>query len=435
MPANIMIIGAGLAGSEAAWQVIKRGYEVDLYEMRPGLTTPAHHTGSFAELVCSNSMRANHLQNAAGLLKEELRWLDSLIIKSADNHRVPAGRALAVDREEFSEEITKTLIEHKLVNFYNEEVTEIPDDRIVIIASGPLTSDRLATEIKKITGEDYLYFFDAAAPIVIAESLNCDKIYRASRYEEGLGDYLNCPLNKEEYEAFWHELVNAERHIPHDFEEKSYFEGCLPIEVFAERGRRTLAFGPMKPVGLVDPRTGQEPYGVVQLRQDNAGGTLYNIVGFQTRLKWGEQDRVFSMIPGLENLEIVRYGVMHRNTFLNSPRLLNNNFQLKSSKNIFFAGQITGVEGYVESTAAGLMAGINAVRLLEKKELIEFPQETAHGALSHYITDKTKNSLQPMNINFGLFPPLKQKIRNKLERKKAYSVRALEIMEKNLDKN
>lgn len=425
MKERLMVIGAGLAGSEAAWQAVKRGIEVDLYEMRPKKTTPAHHTGNFAELVCSNSLRANHLQNAAGLLKEELRYLDSIIIKMADNYSVPAGRALAVDREKFAKAVTDRLKNHPLINFHQEEVKKIPDDRVVIIATGPLTSDPLAEEIKKLTGENYLYFFDAAAPIVTADSLNHDKIFRASRYNKGDGDYLNCPMSKDEYESFWEALVSAERHQPHEFEENNYFEGCLPIEVIAERGKKTLLFGPLKPVGLVNPNTGKEPYAVVQLRQDNASGTLYNLVGFQTRLKWGEQERILKMIPGLENVEIVRYGVMHRNTYLNSPKILLPTFQMKKEENIFFAGQITGVEGYIESTAAGLMAGLNACRYLKNEDPLYFPDTTAHGALSYYISDQTKDKLQPMNVNFGLFPPLSERIKDKWKRKGKISERAL----------
>ncbi|ACL69512.1 methylenetetrahydrofolate--tRNA-(uracil(54)-C(5))-methyltransferase (FADH(2)-oxidizing) TrmFO [Halothermothrix orenii] len=423
---RLIVIGAGLAGCEATWQAINRGVEVDLYEMRPEQKTPAHNTGFFAELVCSNSLGANHLHNAGGILKEEMRHLNSLIIKTADKHRVPAGRALAVDRNEFAREITKKLKEHPGVHYHNEEVTDIPEDRVVIIATGPLTSDKLTKEIKKLTGEEYLYFFDAAAPIITADSIDYNKVFRASRYEDGKGDYLNCPMSREEYEEFWNALVSAERHQPHNFEKDMYFEGCLPIEVLAERGKKTLLFGPLKPVGLVDPNTQEKPYAVVQLRQDNAEGTLYNLVGFQTRLKWGEQKRIINMIPGLENAEIVRYGVMHRNTYLNSPKLLNSCYQLRHKENIFFAGQITGVEGYVESASSGLIAGLNAARLLQGKELLRFPRTTAHGALSSYISNPAKDKLQPMNINFGLFPPLDIKIRNKRERKEKKGTRALE---------
>lgn len=425
MKERLAVIGAGLAGSEATWQAVKRGIEVDLYEMRPVKYTPAHQTEYFAELVCSNSLRANHLQNAAGLLKEELRLLNSLIISQADKYSVPAGRALAVDREQFCKAVTATLKEHPLVHVHHQEVKQIPKDRVVIIATGPLTSDSLAWEIKEFAGEDYLYFYDAAAPIVTADSLNYDKIFRSSRYEADNGDYLNCPMTREEYEAFWEALVSAEIHRPHDFEEDKYFEGCLPIEVIASRGKKTLLFGPLKPVGLIDPATGKEPYAVVQLRQDNTSATLYNLVGFQTRLKWGEQKRILRMIPGLENVEIVRYGVMHRNTYLNSPRLLYPTYQTRINERVFFAGQITGVEGYIESTSSGLIAGINAARYLLGKELFVFPETTAHGALSQYISDRNRDRLQPMNINFGLLPPLREKIKDKWERKGKLAERAL----------
>ncbi|AQS59365.1 FADH(2)-oxidizing methylenetetrahydrofolate--tRNA-(uracil(54)-C(5))-methyltransferase TrmFO [Desulforamulus ferrireducens] len=423
--ARVMVIGAGLAGSEAAWQISQQGIGVDLYEMRPQNYTPAHHTPFFAELVCSNSLRAAAIENAVGLLKEEMRRLGSLIMAAADKYKVPAGGALAVDRQGFSQYITNVLEEHPLVRVHREEVTSIPEDRIVIIASGPLTSEKLSQEIGKLTGEQYLYFYDAAAPIVTLESLDMTKVFRASRYGKGEEAYLNCPMNREEYEVFYEALVNAERAPVKEFEKQVHFEGCMPVEVLASRGKDTLVYGPLKPVGLTDPRTGKRPYAVVQLRQDNAEGTLYNLVGFQTNLKWGEQKRVFSLIPGLENAEFVRYGVMHRNTFINSPALLKPTLQLKKRESIFFAGQITGVEGYVESAAAGLLAGVNAARLIQGKELITFPPETAHGALIHYITTAPQKGFQPMNVTFGLFPELPVRLKGKRERGQAHAKRAL----------
>ncbi len=422
----VTVIGAGLAGSEAAWQLARRGIPVKLYEMRPEKKSPAHHTAYFAELVCSNSLRANGLENAVGLLKEEMRRLSSLIMESAERHRVPAGGALAVDRTGFSQYITEVLQAHPLVEVVYEEVTEIPTEGIVIIATGPLTSDSLAAQIKTITGSNYLYFYDAAAPIVTLESLNMDVIFRSSRYRKGEAAYLNCPMTEEEYNAFYEALINAERAPIKDFEKQIHFEGCMPVEVLASRGRDTLLYGPLKPVGLIDPRTGKRPYAVVQLRQDNAEGTLYNMVGFQTNLKWGEQKRVFSLIPGLENAEFVRYGVMHRNTYINSPTLLQPTLQCKKRESLFFAGQITGVEGYVESAAAGLVAGINAARMAVGKSPLVFPRETAHGALLHYITTADAKCFQPMNITFGLIPPLEKKIKNKKLRNQTIARRALE---------
>lgn len=422
----VTVIGAGLAGSEAAWQLARRGIPVKLYEMRPEKKSPAHHTAYFAELVCSNSLRANGLENAVGLLKEEMRRLSSLIMESAERHRVPAGGALAVDRTGFSQYITEVLQAHPLVEVVYEEVTEIPTEGIVIIATGPLTSDSLAAQIKTITGSNYLYFYDAAAPIVTLESLNMDVIFRSSRYGKGEAAYLNCPMTEEEYNAFYEALINAERAPMKDFEKQIHFEGCMPVEVLASRGRDTLLYGPLKPVGLIDPRTGKRPYAVVQLRQDNAEGTLYNMVGFQTNLKWGEQKRVFSLIPGLENAEFVRYGVMHRNTYINSPTLLQPTLQCKKRESLFFAGQITGVEGYVESAAAGLVAGINAARMAVGKSPLVFPRETAHGALLHYITTADAKCFQPMNITFGLIPPLEKKIKNKKLRNQTIARRALE---------
>lgn len=425
---RVMVIGAGLAGSEAAWQLARRGVKVDLYEMRPRKYPPAHHTPYFSELVCSNSLRAAAIENAVGLLKEEMRQLGSLIISAADAHRVPAGGALAVDREGFAKFITHTLERHPLIDVHRDEVTKLPGQGVVIIASGPLTSEALSQEIARLTGEQYLYFYDAAAPIVTLESLDMTKVFRASRYGKGEEAYLNCPMNREEYETFYEALLHAERAPLKEFEKQVHFEGCMPVEVLASRGKDTLLYGPLKPVGLTDPRTGKRPHGVVQLRQDNAEGTLYNLVGFQTNLKWGEQKRVFSLIPGLKNAEFVRYGVMHRNTYINSPALLKPTLQMKEYESIFFAGQITGVEGYVESAAAGLMAGLNAARLVTGRKLLEFPVETAHGALVHYITTAPGGNFQPMNVTFGLFPELPVRIKGKKERGQAHAVRALNML-------
>ncbi len=421
----VTVIGAGLAGSEAAWQLARRGIRVKLYEMRPQKKSPAHHTADFAELVCSNSLRAAALENAVGLLKEEMRKLNSLIMKSADCNRVPAGGALAVDRTGFAKYITNALEKHPLVEIVREEITAIPPQGTTIIASGPLTSDSLAVQIKEFAGSEYLYFYDAAAPIVTLESLNMDVIFRSSRYGKGEAAYLNCPLSEEEYQIFYQALINAERAPVKEFEKQVHFEGCMPVEVLASRGRDTLLYGPLKPVGLTDPRTGKRPYAVVQLRQDNAEGTLYNMVGFQTNLKWGEQKRVFSLIPGLENAEFVRYGVMHRNTYINSPVLLKPTMQTIKRTDLFFAGQITGVEGYVESAAAGLVAGINAARLTAGKEPVTFPPETAHGALTNYITSADPKHFQPMNITFGLIPPLERRIKDKKLRNQTIAERAI----------
>ncbi len=425
---RVTVIGAGLAGSEAAWQVATRGIPVVLCEMRPKKTTPAHHTGYFAELVCSNSLRARSLYNAVGLLKEEMRRLNSIIMHCADKHCVPAGGALAVDREGFARAVTEILEQHPLVEVRREECTDITDG-VVVVATGPLTSDRLAERIKEFTGRQYLYFYDAVAPIVTLESIDMSKVFWSSRYGKGEDDYLNCPMTREEYEAFWEALVNAERAPRKGFEKEKIFEGCMPIEVMARRGRDTMRYGPLKPVGLVDPRTGQRPYAVVQLRRDNAAGTLYNMVGFQTHLKWGEQKRVFRMIPGLERAKFARYGVMHRNTYINSPVLLRPTYQCKKREELFFAGQITGVEGYVESAASGLVAGINAALLLKGRRPEILPRETAHGALAHYITSAEEHNFQPMNITFGLFPPLEEKIRDKKRRNTRYAQRALEKLE------
>ena len=435
---EVIVIGAGLAGSEATYQLAKRGIRVHLYEMRPVKMTPAHQTAGFAELICSNSLRAASIENAVGLLKEEMRRFDSLIIKAADATRVEAGGALAVDRELFSEYITNEIKNHPNVIIHNEEVKEIPDGP-VIIASGPLTSDELHENIGKLVGHDYMYFFDAVAPIVTYESIDMEKCFLASRYNKGEAAYINCPMNKEEFEAFYDFLIHAEKTESHEFEMK-VFEGCMPIEEMALRGPQTLLFGPMKPVGLDDPRTGRWPYAVVQLRQDNKAKSLYNLVGFQTHLKWGEQKKLLALIPGLEKAEIVRYGVMHRNTYINSTKVLNNGFQLRTNKNIFFAGQMTGVEGYVESAASGMLAGINMARYLDGKDNIKLDSKTAIGALANYISyyhnhEEGVDSFDPMNVNFGIFEPLEFKTYKK-ERKAAYAKRALDIIDeiiKNLD--
>lgn len=425
---SINVIGAGLAGSEAAWQIAKRGLKVRLYEMRPEKKTPAHHTQNFAELVCTNSLRANQLTNGAGLLKEEMRRLDSIIMEAADAHNVPAGGALAVDRETFSSAITEKLTNHPNVEVIREELTAIPEG-LTVIATGPLTSDPLAQAIKRLTDDEGLYFYDAAAPIVEKSSLDMDKIYLKSRYDKGEADYLNCPMTEEEFYNFYHELINAEMAELHDFEDQKFFEGCMPIEQMASRGEKTMLFGPLKPVGLEDPKTGKEPFAVVQLRQDNAAGNLYNLVGFQTHLKWGEQKRVFSMIPGLENAQFVRYGVMHRNTYLRSPEFLNATYQTKKRSDLLFAGQMTGVEGYVESAASGLYAGINAALIAQGKEPVIFPEETMMGAMAHYITHASPKHFQPINANFGIIPRLEKRIREKRERNLALSQRALTVLE------
>lgn len=418
---HVTVIGAGFAGSEATYQLAKRGYEVTLYEMRPGKMTPAHQTGGFAEMICSNSLRAASIENAVGLLKEEMRQFDSLIMKAADETRVEAGGALAVDRTKFSDYITNTLKEMNNVTIINEEVTKIPEGP-VIIASGPLTSDSFHEEIGKLLGHDYMYFFDAVAPIVTKESIDMSKAFIASRYNKGEAAYINCPMNKEEFEVFYDFLIHADAVIPHEFEMK-VFEGCMPVEDMAKRGKQTLLFGPMKPVGLDDPRTGRWPYAVVQLREDNKEKTLYNIVGFQTHLKFGEQKKLLALIPGLEHAEIVRYGVMHRNTYINSPKLLNKGYQLIKDSNIFFAGQMTGVEGYVESAASGLVAGINMARVLDGKSILDLDSTTALGALACYISTPHVE-FNPMNVNFGIFTPLSDATKKK-ERKLAYANRAL----------
>lgn len=429
MEKRVKVIGAGLAGSEAAYQLAKRGIIVDLYEMRPKNYTPAHHTGDFAELVCSNSLRSNQLENAVGLLKEEMRRLDSIIMRYADEKAVPAGGALAVDREGFAKGITEEIKNNKNINVIIDEVIDIDVSEPTIIATGPLTSNKLSEKIKELTHSDYLFFFDAAAPIVTYESIDMAKVFRASRYGKGEEDYLNCPMNREEYENFWQELVNAETAEVKGFEKDAVFEGCMPVESMAKRGRDTLLYGPLKPVGLTNPHTGEKPYAVVQLRQDNAAATLYNIVGFQTHLKWGEQKRVFSMIPGLENSEFVRYGVMHRNTYINSPKLLYPTLQMVEYDRVMFAGQVSGVEGYVESASMGLLAGINMAMFLNDKEPLVFPELTAIGSLASYISNSDIKDFQPMNINFGLMPGLNQRIKDKRQKNRLISERALNTLE------
>lgn len=426
----VHVIGAGLAGCEAVTQLTRHGIPVILHEMRPVKSDGAHKTAYFAELVCSNSLRAANIENAVGLLKEEMRLLGSLIMQKADEHQVPAGGALAVDRDGFAAAVTEAVKANPLVTVIHEEVTDLESlEGTVIVASGPLTSDALFADIKKLLQADYLHFFDAAAPIVTADSLDYDKVYRASRYDKGGADYLNCPFyTKEEYVAFWEALCNAESAPVKDFEH-DVFEACMPIEEMAARGEDTMRFGPLKPVGLIDPRNGKEAYAVVQLRQDNAAASLYNLVGFQTHLKWPEQRRVFGMIPGLENAEFVRFGVMHKNTYLNSPQLLDKHFNLRNNKRFYFAGQMTGVEGYVESAASGLMAGLAAARAVLELPEVELPEVTAHGALANYISNPAIENFQPMNINFGLIPPLTVRIRKKREKNAQIAARALEALD------
>ncbi|WP_427338615.1 methylenetetrahydrofolate--tRNA-(uracil(54)-C(5))-methyltransferase (FADH(2)-oxidizing) TrmFO [Caloranaerobacter sp. DY30410] len=435
MRKEVIVIGGGLAGCEASWQLANRGIKVKLFEMRPIKNTEAHHTDKLAELVCSNSLKSDSLENAVGLLKAEMRMLNSLIIKAADNNKVPAGGALAVDREKFSEEITNKICNHPNIELIRKEITEIPTDSFVIIATGPLTSEGLTHNISKLTKAEYLYFYDAAAPIVTYESINMKKAFKGSRYNKGEADYINCPMNKEEYERFYEELIKAEVHPLKNFEKQIVFEACMPIETMAKRGKETLLYGPLKPVGLENPITKEKYHAVVQLRQDNKEGTLYNIVGFQTNLKWGEQKRVFSLIPALENAEFVRYGVMHRNTYIDSPKVLKPTYQLKEHKNIMFAGQITGVEGYVESAASGLVAGINMSRILLDKEPVIFPIETALGSLSNYISDGSISDFQPMHINFGIMPELEHKVKNKKERNRLKSERSLKVLQKFIKEN
>lgn len=420
---TVTIVGAGLAGCEAAWQLAKRGFPVRLVEMKPKKFSPAHRRGGFAELVCSNSLKAEQLTNASGLLKAEMRQMDSLILSAAEACRVPAGGALAVDRDLFSEKITQTLREHPLVSCESALVTEIPDDPC-IVATGPLTDPALTEAIERLPGAKSLHFFDAAAPIVTADSLDMDKVFRASRYDRG-SDYLNCPMTEDEYNAFYDALMGAELAELHDFEKKLVFEGCLAVEILASRGRQTLAFGPLKPVGLVDPRTGKEPYAVVQLRQENEAGTMYNLVGFQTRLKWGEQKRVFSMIPGLEHAEFARYGVMHRNTYLNGPDMLGANYAMKNRPLLRFAGQLSGVEGYMESTASGLVAAVGLACALSGRPEPDFTGRTILGALARHVSTPSAN-FQPMNANYGILDPLENRVRGKRNRYEKLSERALE---------
>lgn len=432
---EVIIIGAGLAGSEAAYQLAKRGIKVKLYEMKKQKKTEAHSKNYFAELVCSNSLGSNNLDNASGLMKEELRILDSLLIKLADKHKVPAGEALAVDRDTFSEKITEILRTNENIEIIDEEITEIPNDKLVIVASGPLTSDKLFENISKITGEESLYFYDAAAPIVTFDSIDMNKAYFQSRYNKGNGEYINCPMNKEEYYNFYNALINAERAELKKFEKEKLFDACMPIEKIAMTGEKTMTFGPLKPKGLINPKTDKMDYAVVQLRQDNKAGTLYNIVGFQTNLKFGEQKRVFSMIPGLENAEFVRYGVMHRNTFINSTKLLDKTLKLKSSDNIYFAGQITGSEGYVCAIATGLYSAINIYNRLEGKKEFILDDTCAIGAIVNYITED-KKKFQPMGINFGIIRNLSdKKIKDKKEKYKKISIQALEYLENFIKNN
>lgn len=424
----VTVVGAGLAGAEAAWQILRQGLAVELYEMRPDKLTPAHHTHLFAELVCSNSLRSAALENAVGLLKEEMRRMDSLIMQCADQHRVPAGGALAVDREGFAAAVTETLTNHPDVQIIRDEVKHVPEGKTVVLATGPLTSDALSSWIIELTGTGQMYFYDAVAPIVTSESINRDVAFLSSRYDKGEAAYINCPMNREEYLSFWRALVEAEKAPRKEFDREVHFEGCMPIEVLAGRGLDTMRFGPLKPVGLTDPRTGRRPYAVVQLRQDNAAGTLYNLVGFQTNLRWNEQRRVFRMIPGLEQAELVRYGVMHRNTYINSPTLLAPTFQYLKRPDMFFAGQLTGVEGYVESAASGLMAGFNAARLVLGLDPVVFPRETAHGSLAHYITNADPAHFQPMNITIGLLPPWEEQIKDRKKRNRLIADRSLSCL-------
>lgn len=429
----VTIIGAGMAGSEAAWQLARRGIPVRLVEMRPGAATPAHHTAYFGELVCSNSLRAAALTNAVGLLKEEMRRLDSVIMDCADAHSVPAGGALAVDRMGYAAAVTETVRNHPLIEVVEERIDAIPEEGIVIIATGPLTDGALAEDIERFCGGEGFHFYDAAAPIVSKDSLDMSVVYRASRYGKGEAAYLNCPMDEEEYKAFQQALATAETAEVHGFENKKVFEGCMPIEVMAQRGEDTMRFGPMKPVGLPDPRTGKDPYAVVQLRQDNAEGTMYNIVGFQTHLKWGEQRRVFGMIPGLEKAEFIRYGVMHRNTYIDSPDLLTAAMESRTRPGLFFAGQMTGVEGYVESAASGIAAAYGAAARVNGEEPVPFPRETAIGSLTHYISHYEGKNFQPMNVNFGLMPPLEKRVPKK-EKNEKIARRALAALDAFLGK-
>ena len=426
---NITVIGAGLAGSECAWQLAQRGLQVTLCEMKPRKRTPAHVTDSFAELCCSNSLRSDQLENAVGLLKEELRRLGSLILRCADKTRVEAGGALAVDRHGFAALVTERIRAHPNITVAEGEITDIPGGEVVV-ASGPLTSDALADRLQTLLGADSaLHFYDAAAPLVSAESVDMDLAWFGSRYDRGTADYVNCPMSEAEYDAFWQALTTAQEAEVHGFEDKKVFEGCMPVEVMARRGRETLCYGPLKPRGLVDPRTGKEPYAVVQLRRDNQEGSVYNLVGFQTHLRFPEQRRVFSMIPALHDAEFLRYGVMHRNTFLNSPRLLDRYYRLKAEPRISFAGQMTGVEGYVESAASGFLAGVETARRLLGLPPVDFPRETAIGALGLYVSNQSVTVFQPMNINFGIMPPLDRRVRGKRNKNAELSRRSLERLE------
>lgn len=425
---TVNVIGAGLAGCEAAYVLAQHNIKVNLFEMKPKKFSPAHKNENFCELVCSNSLRAANIENAVGLLKEEMRILGSLVMECADKTRVPAGGALAVDREEFSKLVTEKIKENENITVINEEISSLDTDSYTIVASGPLTDGALYDDIQKFFGGEYLHFYDAAAPIVSYDSIDMTKAYKAARYGKGDADYINCPMTKDEYCKFYTELINAECANVHGFENGSVFEGCMPVEQMAKRGEMTLLFGPLKPVGLENPNDGTLPYAVVQLRQDNKGATMYNIVGFQTHLKFGEQKRVFSLIPGLENAEFLRYGIMHRNTYINSPKLLNKYYQTKRCEKIFFAGQITGVEGYVESAASGLSAGLNMLMMLNGKEMIDFTSFTAIGALSNYISNTQITAFQPMNINFGIMEPLGERIRKKREKNEKIALRSISLV-------
>ena len=432
--AEVLVIGAGLAGSECAWQLARRGIHVNLMEMKPKKMSPAHVSANFAELVCSNSLRSDELTNAVGLLKEELRRMGSLIMESAEANRVAAGGALAVDREGFSKYITDKIRNHPNITVLEEEATEIPEDCEVVVASGPLTSDALADKIATMCHDDELHFYDAVAPIVAVDSIDMESAWYGSRYDKGTADYINCPMSEQEYLDFIRELCSAKEAEVHGFDDGGVFEGCMPVEVMARRGVDTLRYGPLKPVGLTDPKTGKEAYAVVQLRMDNADGTLYNMVGFQTHLTWGEQKRVFTMIPALKNAEFVRYGVMHRNTYINSPTLLDRYYRMRTAPHISFAGQMTGVEGYVESTASGMLVGIETAARLLDKEPVDFPQETAIGALAHYISGGSTGDFQPMNVNFGIISPLGYKVRGKRNKNAEISKRSLEILDELMKK-
>lgn len=423
---QVTVIGAGLAGCEAAWQLAQAGIQVNLFEMKPVRYSDAHHLPTFAELVCSNSLRSNQIENAVGLLKQEMRLLGSLIMDCADKTAVPAGGALAVDREEFSNLVTKQIQSHPLIHISYEEIKQVPQDGIVLIATGPLTDGDLFTDISNLLGDQTLHFFDAAAPIVFSESINRDIVFAMSRYGKGGDDYLNCPMNEEEYDLFWHALITAELAQVKDFDKETVFEGCMPIETMAKRGKDTMRYGPLKPVGLIDPRTGKEPYACVQLRQDDRAASMYNLVGFQTRLRFPDQERVFRMIPGLEQAEFARFGVMHRNTFLDSPRLLQHDYSMKSDPRIFFAGQMTGVEGYIESAASGLLAGLScAARARGQSLTVDFSDDTMIGAMAMYISDQAVKHFAPMNANFGLIRPLDKRVRGKKEKYLAYADRSL----------